>query len=402
MKTKLTQELIERLRPKHDEYTVWDSSMPHFGLRIRPTGSKRFVHVGMDGGKQRRKTIGDAKKVTVDVARSIARDLNAGVREDKPPCPTFREWVEVWRKQSTPRYKRSTLRGYRSVLENQLLPAFGDMPLDDITRPVIERWFANYSRKSPGGANQSLTLLGTILNHAMRAQVCAKNPVRRIRCNPSRKMTRTLSVDERERLLAAIEAVPSKYRTQALAVKMLLLTGCRRNEIATLRWEEVGDGVLNLADSKTGPRRVWLGTEAKEAIKEARAKQEAPGMRSEFVFPNPLDRRRCLGSLDRFWTTLRRNAEIIDFRLHDLRHSYASEAVRQNIPIPVVSKLLGHSSIRMTMRYVHASETEIEETAELIADHLAGLLRGEGFPETRQGPPATANESLPYPASRRR
>ena len=400
MKAKLTHELVERIRPKSTDYTVWDSATPHFGLRIRPAGSKRFVHVAVNGGKLKKTTIGDAAKMTLDVARGIALDLNAGTVEENPPCPAFRDWVDEWWQQTSPRYKLSTLKGYRSVLARQLLPAFGDMRLDDITRPVIERWFANYSRKSPGGANHSLTLLGTILNHAMRAQVCAKNPVRRIRRNPSRKMTRTLSVGERERLLAAIEAVPSRNRTQALAVKMLLLTGCRKNEITTLRWEEVGDGVLNLADSKTGARRVWLGAEARDAIDEARARQESPDRRSAYVFPNPLDRHRCLGSLDRVWTTLRKRAGITDVRLHDLRHSFASEAVRQNIPIPVVSKLLGHSSIRMTMRYVHANEDEIDESAELIAERLAGFLRGEEPREARPGSPAAATGSLPYPASR--
>ena len=248
--------------------------------------------------------------------------------------------------------------------------------MDEIGRVAILTWFERYSRSSPGGANYALNQLGMILNHAKRAGLIQHNPVSRIPRNPGRKMTRILSAEERRRLLSLLDAEGCRGRMNALVVKMLLFTGCRRNEILTLRWSEIGDRELNLADSKTGSRKVWLCDEAMAVLEAARFAQTETGKRSDFVFPSIRDQRRCFPtrSLDHFWYRLRDRSGFPDIRLHDLRHSFASEAVRQGIPLLVVSKLLGHSTIKMTMRYVHASRADVEEAAERIAEQVQFLL----------------------------
>ena len=377
MKMKLTPARIKKLRSKPGEYTVWDTDTPHLGLRVAPTGSMRFTHLMLVKGKLKRTTIGDPWRMTLDRARSIARDLNEGRGKKAKPCPTFAEWAEVWWEQASPPLKPSTRKGYRHMLNRQLIPAFGEKRLDAIGRTVILKWFTKYSRKSPGGANKGLELLGNILGHAMKAQASPGNPVRSIRKNPKRTITRCLSGEERDRLLAEIDAVKPRYRTQALMVRMLVFTGCRLGEILHLRWDEVGEDTLNLADSKTGARKVWLGSEAKEILAEARARQMGAGWRSEYVFPSTRDQSRGFESIDPFWHGLRARAGIPDVRLHDLRHSFASDAVRKGIPLPVVAKLLGHSDIKMTMRYTHAGKDEIIKTTESIGEHLSCQLTGK-------------------------
>ena len=376
MKVNLTPARIKRLRPRKSEFTIWDADTPHLGIRVIPGGKKSFIHLAKKDGKLKRITVGDASVMPLDKARTIARGLTDGRdwKPKPPPCPLFGEWaVEVWWPQKADKLKPSTRERYWQELNRKLIPKFGDKQLNAVRRSDILPWFERRSRTSPGGANKELQLLRSIFIQAVRMEVIQGNPARNIRFNPKRKVTRFLSADERERLLQEIEAVPQKSRTQALAVKMLLFTGCRLKEITGLRWDEVGDKVLYLADSKTEARKVWLGTEACEILAEARSWRDT-SRSPDFVFPHVQESEQCLGRINGFWRRLRTRAGIPDVRIHDLRHSFATEAVRKGVPLPIVSKLLGHSSIQMTMRYTHASNEEVEAAAQQIATTISSLL----------------------------
>ena len=379
MKVKLTPTRIKRLKPSLREYVQWDAETPHLGVRVKPSGELRYIHFIQKGGRAKKTTIGDARVMPLDEARAVAQDLSAGACDDnvRQIRPTLGEWVEkTWWPQVAIHHKPSTRRRHRHALDRQLLSAIGGIRLDAIDRTKVLGWFEARSRTAPGGANRDLELLSMILNHAAEAGLIERNPARGIPRNPGRRMTRFLSEDERRRLLSELDAVPSRFRLRALAVKMLLFTGCRRNEILSLRWSEMGEGSLNLADSKTGARQVWLGGEAMAVLNEARALQNERGAKSEYVFPYYRDPQRCDDKIDTFWRTIRSKAKLGKIRIHDLRHSFASEAVRQGVALPVVSKLLGHSSIRMTMRYTHSSDAEVEAAAERIGASLATVLGG--------------------------
>ena len=378
MKTRLTPSGIKRIRPKASEYTLWDDKTRHFGIRVKTTGSMRYIHMAKVDGKVRRTTIGDPAYMPLDKARAFANDLNSGkgLAAPKKPCPTLAEYVEdVWLPKTSLHRKPSTRYRTGMALTGQLLPAFGTMRLDEIDRTAILRWFEPYSRTAPGGANRALEALSTIFNHALGNGIIEFNPAKRIPRNPKKRMTRYLTAEERERLLKELDRPHRQFRYRRLAIKMLLFTGCRANEILSLRWDEVGENEINLSDSKTGARKVWLCAEARAILTEAREMQKSTG-ESEFVFPNPWMKGRSLQNIRLFWRSLRERVGIPDVRLHDLRHSFATEAVRQGIPLPVVSKLLGHSTLKMTMRYTHVSNSDAEEAAERIAVRIANQLEG--------------------------
>ena len=80
----------------------------------------------------------------------------------------------------------------------------------------------------------------------------------------------------------------------------------------------------------------------------------------------------------KLWNSVRKEAGIEDVRLHDLRHTYASYAVLQGVPLPVVSRLLGHKHPSMTMRYAHVGDRETEATAERIGSAIVKALDGHG------------------------
>ena len=155
---------------------------------------------------------------------------------------------------------------------------------------------------------------------------------------------------------------------QADIVRLLLLTGCRKGEITGLRWSEVHDGMLALEDSKTGPRTVPLNAQAR-AILDRQSRGGSP-----FVFPSPLDPARPRGPDLPLWYRVRREAGIEDVRLHDLRHTMASHAVMNGVPVPVVSRLLGHSSVQMTLRYAHLADRDIKAAAERVGEAIGALI----------------------------
>ena len=257
-----------------------------------------------------------------------------------------------------------------SALRTQLLPTFGSSRLDEIGSSAVHGWFDRYSRTAPAGANRILDILKQIFNHAIECGLVDANPVRGVRHNPRPRLTRFLSRDEVARVHAALDAHRGRGsgEQQAAIIRLLLLTGCRKSEIVHLRWDEVDGSVLRLADSKTGPRTVFLSVAARELI----ARQ--PRSESPYVFPSLKDGSRPRSTELSLWRKVQREAEIADVRLHDLRHTFASHAVMQRVPLPVLSQLLGHSRDRMAMRYAHIGDREAEAAAERVGTRIAALL----------------------------
>ena len=127
--------------------------------------------------------------------------------------------------------------------------------------------------------------------------------------------------------------------------------------------------MLALEDSKTGPRTVPLGSQARRIL------DRQPRAGSPFVFPSPLNPSRPRGHNLSLWDRIRREAGIGDVRLHDLRHTMASHAVMNGVPVPVVSRLLGHSSVHMTLRYAHLADRDAEAAAERVGQLVDTIMR---------------------------
>ena len=290
-------------------------------------------------------------------------------------APLFRDFVEgAWKEAHYAGYKPSTGKGVQSLLDRQLLPAFGSKPLDCITMAQVGRWFDRFSRTAPGNANHALdlltqNLLTQIVNFAIARGHLETNPARDVKRNPRRVLTRFLSREEIARLHRVLDRQTRHSRQeQADIIRLLLLTGCRRSEILRLRWSEVDRDRLVLADGKTGPRIVALNTPARRIL------ERRPRGRSPFVFPSPRDPARPRSRNLAFWNRARREAGIEDVRLHDLRHMHASHAVMNGVPVPMVSRLLGHSEVRSTLRYAHLADREIEHAAERVGQTIAAHL----------------------------
>ena len=364
---RLTDAGIRRLKPDAREYTVRDSQVSSLCVRVYPSGSRVFA---FQSGSWKL-SLGTTTLLTVGEVRRQCMRLQSEGRDRRAAAPVFADFcADEWRESWAPRCKPSTIRLRDRILEGQLLPVFGTRRIDRITPTDIHRWFDAYSRTSPGAANHALGVLRQIFNHAVRLEYIAANPARGVRPNARPKLTRFLSREEIGRLHEALECHAGGRRAQqADIIRLLLLTGCRKNEIVRLRRREVDGDLLRLEDSKTGPRTVLLNRKAQEIIERRMATTPV-----EFVFPSSKDPTRPVSDNLPLWYEVRLEAGIGDVRLHDLRHTYASQAVMQGIPLPVVARLLGHSQTTMTLRYAHASDRQVEAAAERIGVAISGYL----------------------------
>ena len=370
-RTKLTDTLVRRLKPGNREYTVRDTLGPGLGVRVQPSGGRSYV-LFREGMKV---SLGSVTLKTVREARSESHTLMTNGSSGGRTVPLFRDFATgAWRDSWVYRCKPSTVLRQDRCLQTRLLQAFGTLRLDQITTVKVHRWFDDYSMTAPGGANYCLQVLRNIFNHAIACHHIASNPVRSVRPNPRKKLTRFLSQEELGRLHCVLDrhgrpgtASPSQ-RQQVDIIRLLLLTGCRKNEIICLRKHEVAENCLRLRDSKTGPRTVFLNAEARAIIERRMIGS------SEFVFPSPQNPERPLNDNLPLWYAVRKEAGIDDVRLHDLRHTFASHAVMQGTPLPVVARLLGHRQTTMTLRYAHTGDRETEAAAERVGGIIAIML----------------------------
>ena len=372
---RLTDATIARLRPREREYTVWDSRVPGLGVRVRSSGGRSYVLLQETEGRSKRVSLGPVSTKSISDVRRECHMRQASAGPDKTfraprAIPSLTAFVESeWKEACFDRYKPSTKKGVRSLLARQLLPEFGSKPLDRITPTQVAGWFDAFSKTAPGNANHALDLLRQIMNFAIACRYIGTNPAHGLKKNRRPALTRFLSREEISRLHRVLDKQTGKSnRQQADIIRLLLLTGCRRSEIVQLHWSEVQDDKLVLVDSKTGPRTVPLNTQSRLIL------DRQPRTGSPFVFPSPSDPARPRSPDLALWYRVRREANIADCRLHDLRHTLASHAVMNGVPVPVVSRMLGHSNVRMTLRYAHLGDREIEAVAERVGQSIGAMM----------------------------
>ena len=376
---RLSDRNVARLRAERSEYTVWDTKVTGLGVRVRPSGHRTFIHLDSRDGSSKRRSLGQTTLMTVDDARARCLSIQSGgteTRKPTMPVPLFRDFVAgVWTSECLDRQKPSCRRHAHCMLASQLLPAFGNLALDRIDRRAVNLWFDRYSATAPGGANRTLGVLCQIMNHARNHGHVETNPASGIRRNPARRLNRFLSRVEIRRMHDELDrcvAESPARAAQADIIRLLACTGCRLGEIRSLKWREVGVGTLDLKDSKTGPRSVYLNSKARGII------DRQPRTDSPYVFPSANDPMKPLSQNYAVWFLVRKRAGIEDVRLHDLRHTYASHAVLSGIPLPTVARLLGHRNVSMTLRYAHVADPEVEAAAERIGGAILAICSGEG------------------------
>lgn len=379
MKT-LSNRAVEKL-VVHKDTVFWDGDLTGFGVRVYPTGSKVYIAQARGPRGPKRVTVGRHGVIGAEQARQRAALIIARIRAGEEAIPKrlqptggptvaalaeryLTEYISV-------RCKPSTVAKTRAVVRKHIVPALGKLPIMALERAQVAELHQALC-ETPGVANMVVRILYAMYrlaeNWGLAPEGC--NPCRLIVKYPERKRERFLTDEEFTRLGSVLEEMENQGGVSAsalAAIRLLMLTGCRKSEILTLRWEDVAldEGELRLPDSKTGARVVSLPPQA-VALLAALPRVEG----NPWVIPGRKPGAR-LSSLDHVWRPARARAGLDDVRLHDLRHSYASRALALGEGLPVIAKLLGHAHVQTTARYAHLARDSAHEAAERVAGSIA-------------------------------
>jgi integrase len=388
---RLTKKQITALRPiPGAQYVVWDSAVPGFGVRVSPAGTKTFfLKYRLSSGRVRWKTLGRVGTMAVEKARRHAKD-DAGIvaRGGDPLAPTdaardaFTVAIVAQRfleEYVVPRKKPSTVRLYRLAIDAHITPRLGTVPIADVSHEDAVK-LHDRLRATPILANRVLAVLSKLLAWSMtkaKYRPAGANPCHGIEKYEEHRRKRYLDAAEYARLGRALRtaAIAPTPRT---AIELLLLTGCRPKEIATLEWAHVDlrGAALHLPDSKTGAKTIHLSPPAVKLLK--RWPRFAT---SAYVFPGngrrPKGAHLHASTLAHVWADVRTTAKLDDVRLYDAcRHSFASVAVSQHgLSLAAIGEQLGHSQPATTARYAHLHDDVAKQNATAIGSTIAASLK---------------------------
>jgi len=399
---KITKRLLESL--KGEQEFTWDSEVKGFGVRARKSGAKSYIVQYRFEGRQRKYTIGKCESMAPSHARREAAQIlsmvNRGIdpaamKQERRAAPTLKEFSETYLTEYAQGHKKesSVLEDTR-LLEKHVFPAIGNHKVRSISQADVSRLHSSLS-ETPYQANRVLALLSKVFNLAEKwgYREDKPNPCRHVDRYREESKERYLSTQELERLGTALtEAEKSKNAIPSAiaAIRLLIFTGCRKNEILRLKWEHVDfeRACLRLPDSKTGQKVVYLNVPALNLLN---------GLErvSEWVIPGD-DTSTHLVNLNRIWSGydhvekregkgkgkryhrigLRDLAGLPDVRLHDLRHSFASVAAGAGLGLPIIGKLLGHTQAATTAKYAHLADDPMRQAAEEVGKRIAEAMKG--------------------------
>ena len=379
-KAKISKRTVESLQVDKDT-VFWDSELIGFGVRAYPAGSRYYVVQTRAGGRAgKRVTIGRHGVITAAEARRRAILIISRIKSGERPLqarlpvdsPTVEELAHHWLEEYVDvRCKPKTRQMYRLMAEKHLLPALGKEKTLSIDRARVTELHHSL-RATPIMANQVVNVLSRIWKYAEHQGKLPEgsNPCRRVAKFRNHQRERFLSEAEFRRLgriLFEAEACGQISPYAVTAIRLLLLTGCRKSEILTLKWDEV-DLVakeLNLSDSKTGCRTIPLSQEAADVLAGLPRVEGNP-----HVIPGKIEGE-PVRNLNGSWNIIRKLAGLDDVRIHDIRHSFASRALALGESLPVIGKLLGHTQVETTTRYAHLAQDSVREAAVRISDSIA-------------------------------
>jgi integrase len=404
---KITKRFVDALRAGDRETVYWDDDLPRFGVRSRPGGGMSYIcqyrTPGGRAGRTRKLLLGRVGDLTPEQARSAARSALASVAGGKDPAaekraqraiPTVAELVEKYLDEGPadkPDKKMSSWATDASNLRRHVVPLLGRRRASTLTKRDIQQLQANVTsgatkadRRSPksrgrirvrGGAGtawRTTVVFAGMLAWAVERGILETNSAKGVRLNKPKNRERFLTDDEVAALGAAmVKAEQEGANPRALAIiRLLLLTGARRNEIEALRPEYVDfqRGAAFLPDSKTDSKTMALGAAALEVL-------ASLSTVDGWYFPATRGDGHYQG-VSKVWRSVREAAVLKGVRLHDLRHSFASVTVAGNNSLFLLGKILGHAKAQTTEKYAHLMLDPLRAVADQTSQRLAGALKG--------------------------
>ncbi len=406
---RLTKRVIDGLEPiEGKDYSVWDSELIGFGVRVKPSGSKSFqLKYRNSRGDQRKKTIGRYGSITVEHAKKLARiEMGKIAAGDDPVESAKKERNELTVAELCDRYfaeaeagrilhrnrpkKPSTLAVDKGRIEAHIKPLLGKRRVTELKRRDVERFMFDVRdgktaadvklgprRRSivKGGdhvAAKSVNLLSSIFKFAIRYGHVEENPCLNIDKPADGKRTRFFNAKEYGEIGVALAKAKELGVSPVLrdAIIAMMLTGCRRGEILNLTWSEVDDAgrSLNLLDTKTGPQSRPCGRRALEHLHSLDYSSA-----NSWVFPSPVNDG-PLTEVRKFLAWVMKESGVNGVTPHVFRHSYATVAFELGYSELIIAGLLGHRLSSVTSRYAHQVDHVLADAADRVSEEISQRL----------------------------
>ena len=380
---RLTKTVVDQFSAVKDT-TLWDSLLPGFGVRLRPGNPHKVFYVQYrTPAGQRKRRLGVYGVLTVDEARDKARQWLSQValghdpagKEQHEAVVTIADLATRYLQvHAQPKKKAQSRRHDLTILRCHVLPTLGKGAVATLDRAKVAALHHALADR-PTMANRVLALLSVMCGLAEQwgLRPHGSNPVQGIPRYPERPRERYLTPAELSRLWTTLDEAARTHAENPVglaALRLLLLTGARVGEILTLRWDMVDweQGRARLAESKTGPKTLFLAPEALDVLRTL-----PRVVREPWCLPGAKKGQHFV-ALPRLWYRVRAAAGVQDVRLHDLRHTFAANAAALGVPLLTIGALLGHRRASTTQRYAHLLPEIADEAARVTARRVAGRL----------------------------
>lgn len=381
-KVKLTKRVVEGLEADPTKrIEVWDTEVTGFFARVYPTGKKTYFLQFRNKNRESRKIkIGIHGSITTELAREQAIKFSLEIAGGGDPSVkivvkdaathTMAELGEKYLNLHALSKKKP--KGYKedmASIQNIIVKRFGHLNVDAVTTFDLQKLHAEL-KDTPYKANRLRALLSKMFTLAIQWGWRLDNPVQGVEKYQEYKRHRWLNDEELQTLWTVLET----YYNQNLAdaIRLLILTGSRRNEVLHATWDQfdLEKGVWTKPAHSTKQKKMEhlpLSSVAIEMLKDMRLDSESP-----FLFPGKIEGK-SMQEIKKAWDTIRKRAGFADLRLHDLRHTHASHLVSSGLSLSIVGKLLGHTQAATTQRYAHLADEPLRQAAELFGSKLEKL-----------------------------
>lgn len=383
-KAKLTKTFVDRIAPGAVDVIYWDVDLPGFGIRVKPSGVRSYVcqYRNRESGESRRMTLGKhGPLLTCHQAKQEARrvlgdaigggDL-ARARQEKRKAPTVGQLaVEYMDRHAVPKKRPQSVQNDRVLINKYVLPHLGTKKVDSVSRRDITLLHASLKDR-PYQANRLLALLSKMFSLSVDWGWRTDNPARGVTKYVEHRRERWLSDEELVRLLRVLSEHPNRRASNA--VRMQLLTGARIGEVLRTEWREIDfdRGVWIKPSHHTKQKRTEYVPLSSQALALLQSMRSEADPEVPFLFPGDVPGK-PLVELKKFWRSVRREADLKDYRLHDNRHTHASHLVSSGLSLEIVGRLLGHTSPMTTKRYAHLADGPLRAATERFASKLDSL-----------------------------
>ena len=384
----ITKRFVESITPDPEKLSqYWDDSLKGFGVIVLPSGRRTYcIQYRNQNRVLKRLKIGVHGQVTTEEARALARKHLASVAHGEDPTTQKQQNKELplmkdLARDYLERYAKSkkepkSYKEDKRMIEKIILPALGDQHVKNISRRTIESLHLQLEKTSTQ-ANRILSLLSRMFTLAIEWGWRSDHPVKGIPRYHEDKRDRWLRDQELSRFWDAIERYPT--HPPALALKILIYTGARKNELLKATWDqfELEKGVWTKPSHSTKQKKQHHVPLSEQTVVTLRVLQGLNKNNSPYLFPGKSGDK-PLENVRRIWDKIKKEANIEDIHIHDLRHTYASHLVSSGMSLTIVGKLLGHTQASTTQRYAHLADEPLREATALFGNQMDQLMGREG------------------------